>query len=234
MDKNINQKLIHLFPLTIYKSHLGLTDSERKELIEDVYLQEKQSKNVKYKNNYNSWTGDTQGFEFLFLNKKFNRLFSLISKEIKAYTEVIGIHSEKIDFYYQRAWATISRKGENISMHSHNQSHITFAYYLKKKKDDGKLVFHNEKAQNEISSGMFNSNLYKENLFKPNYANAARCNFPPELDEIVIFPSKTQHSTITNETSDDRMSISGDISIISKNSENLETLLTPINKWKKF
>ena len=63
---------------------------------------------------------------------------------------------------------------------------------------------------------------YKENLFKPNYANAAKGNFPPELDEIVIFPSKTQHSTITNETSNDRMSISGDISIISKNSENLE------------
>ena len=81
---------------------------------------------------------------------------------------------------------------------------------------------------------IYNNNLYKENLFKPNYTNAAKGNFPPELDEIVIFPSKTQHSTITNETSNDRMSISGDISIISKNSENLETLLTPINKWKKF
>ena len=234
MDKKENQKVMHLFPLTIYKNRLGLTVSEREELIQDVYFQEKQSKNIKYKSNNKGWTGDTQGFEFLFLNKKFNKLFNLIAKEIREYIKTIGIHSDKIDLYYQRAWATISRKGENIAMHSHNQSHITFAYYLKKTKDDGRLVFHNEKGQNEISWGMFSNNLYQENLFTPNYSNAARGNLSPELDEIVIFPSKTQHSTITNQTTDDRMSISGDISVIAKNSEKLETLLTPISKWKKF
>ena len=135
MDKKENQKVMHLFPLTIYKNRLGLTVSEREELIKDVYFQEKQSKNIKYKSSNKGWTGDTQGFEFLFLNKKFNKLFNLISKEIREYIKVIGIHSDKIDLYYQRAWATISRKGENIAMHSHNQSHITFAYYLKKTKD---------------------------------------------------------------------------------------------------
>ena len=136
MAKEKNQNLIHLFPLTIYKNRLGLAENERIELINDVYFQEKKSKNMKHKSRSKGWTGDTQGFEFLFLNKKFNKLFNLISKEIREYIKVIGIHSDKIDFYYQRAWATISRKGENIAMHSHNQSHITFAYYLKKTKGE--------------------------------------------------------------------------------------------------
>jgi len=234
MAKEKNQNLIHLFPLTIYKNRLGLAENERIELINDVYFQEKQSKNMKHKSRSKGWTGDTQGFEFIFSNKKFNNLFSLISKEITEYVKAIGINSDKIDLYYQRAWATISRKGENIAMHSHNQSHITFAYYLKKTKDDGKLVFHNEKGQNELSWKMFSNNLYQENLFTPNYSNAALGHLSTEQDEIVVFPSKTQHSTITNQTADDRMSISGDISIIAKNSEKLETLLTPVNMWKKF
>ena len=234
MVKEKNQNLMHLFPLTIYKNRLGLTENERIELINEVYFQEKQSKNINYKSASKGWTGDTQGFEFLFLNKKFSNLFSLISKEIREYVKAIGINSDKIDLYYQRAWATISRKGENIAMHAHNQSHITFAYYLKKTKDDGKLVFHNKKGQNELSWGMFSNNLHQENLFTPNYSNAALGHLSTEQDEIVVFPSKTQHSTITNQTADDRMSISGDISIIAKNSEKLETLLTPVNMWKKF
>ena len=55
-----------------------------------------------------------------------------------------------------------------------------------------------------------------------------------EVDELYIFPSKTAHSTTSNKTNDERMSISADISIIAKNSENIEHLLTPINRWQKF
>ena len=233
MDKNINQKLIHLFPLTIYRSHLGLTDSARKELIEDVYLQEKQSKNLENKETNKAWTGDTQGFEFLFSNKKFTKLFNLIGEHTKEYTKTIGLNYNKVDFYYQRAWATISRKNEKIVAHSHLQSHITFAYYLKKEKEDGKLVFHNVKPNNEIAPGLF-STLGAPNFVTPNYTNAAFVRFPADVDEVVIFPSKTLHSTLPNQTSNDRISIAADISVVAKNSENIETLLTPVDKWMKF
>ena len=35
-------------------------------------------------------------------------------------------------------------------------------------------------------------------------------------------------------TEDERISISADVSIVAKNSENIEHLLTPVNKWMKF
>ena len=42
-------------------------------------------------------------------------------------------------------------------------------------------------------------------------------------DDIVIFPSKARHSTIPNQTQNPRISISGDITIISQNSHTQNT-----------
>ena len=42
------------------------------------------------------------------------------------------------------------------------------------------------------------------------------------------------HSTSPNKANEERISISADISIITKESENIENLITPIDKWMKF
>ena len=81
---------------------------------------------------------------------------------------------------------------------------------------------------------MFTGNLLQEAIYKPNYSNAKMINFTPQVDEIIIFPSKTLHSTELNVTDDDRISIAADVSIFAKNSEKLEMLLTPLKKWEKF
>ena len=237
MYENKSENIIQLFPLSIYKAKIGLTENERKILIEEVQNQKLKSKNPSYKIKTGTWTGDTQGFEFLYLNKKFEKLFNLISLNIKKYTECLGINNDKIDFYYQRAWATIAKGNENISPHQHKQSHISFAYYLKKNTNDGSLNFHNEALHNEIAPGLFYSSSKKspsKNFFKPNFFNTRIVNIHPKVDEIYIFPSKSIHSTSPNKTNEERISISADISIITKESENIENLITPIDKWMKF
>ena len=60
------EEILRIFPLTIYKTKIGLTDQERDLLIKEVYIQESKSKNLQYKNLNTAWTGDTQGHEFLF------------------------------------------------------------------------------------------------------------------------------------------------------------------------
>ena len=71
-------------------------------------------------------------------------------------------------------------------------------------------------------------------FFKSNYDNAKVANIYPQVDEIYIFPSKSIHSTSINKTKKERISVSADISVIAKNSGNIEHLLTPVNKWMKF
>ena len=233
MNSKEKQSLFNLFPLALLRDKIEITESERKILVNEILFQEKNSKNKIEKGKQPAWTGDTQGYEFLFKNKKFKKLFSLISSSIKKYTNIIGLNNDKFDFYYQRSWATISRNNENIYAHKHHQSHITFAYYLKKSKEDGNINFHNESFQNEIAPQIFNARSV-QGFFKTNIFNAELASFSPEIDEILIFPSKTMHSTSFNKTSEERISIAADVTLVAKDSTNSENLLPPIDTWDKF
>ena len=73
------QKIFNFFPLTVYKSTLSLSENEKNEMIEEVRLMEKKSKNLDYKSVMKAWTGDTQGFEYLHNNLKFKNLFIQIN-----------------------------------------------------------------------------------------------------------------------------------------------------------
>ena len=67
-----------------------------------------------------------------------------------------------------------------------------------------------------------------------NVLNSPTILFDTKEDDIVIFPSKTLHGTQRGVLNNERISISADIMIVAKNSENLEHLVTPIDKWKIF
>ena len=77
------EEILRIFPLTIYKTKIWLTDQERDLLIKEVYIQESKSKNLQYKNLNTAWTGDTQGHEFLYSNKKFEKRFHFIEKQLE-------------------------------------------------------------------------------------------------------------------------------------------------------
>ena len=53
-------------------------------------------------------------------------------------------------------------------------------------------------------------------------------------NKIIVFPTKTAHSTMRNLSNEDRISISGDISIMLKYSNQIEHLLPNPNLWQKF
>ncbi|MDA8537384.1 2OG-Fe(II) oxygenase family protein [Candidatus Pelagibacter bacterium] len=230
------QKIFNFFPLSIYKSTISIPQAEKDNMVNEILKMENNSKNYDYKTNDSAWTGDTQGHEFLHENKEFNKLFLEIEKNIKEYLENFSIDHTQLDLYFQRSWATISRKNENIANHRHAQSHLSFAYYLKKNKDDSKISFFDHSRHNEFIPGFLDSlSVQKKNLIKSrNVLNSPTILFDTKEDDIVIFPSKTLHGTQRGVLNNERISVSADIMIVAKNSENLEHLVTPIDKWKIF
>ena len=229
-------QFINFFALTIYKSKINLKENERNELIDEITNQKKKRKNTDYVPETRAWTGDTQGYEYLYLNSKFKNLFKQIENHVLIYIKKFGFDTNKINIYFQRAWATVSTKNQNISSHDHPQSHISFAYYLKKSKLDGGITFIDNHKHNEFIKNSFGSKILIEQkvIEKSTFLNSNSVNLIPEQDDIIIFPSKTLHATQTNNTEDTRISISADITIISKNTAKIEQLITPIDKWKKF
>ena len=205
-------------------------------MVTEILNMEDNSKNEGYKTNDSAWTGDTQGYEFLHENKSFSKLFLEIEKNIKEYLENFSIDHTQLDLYFQRSWATISRQNENIANHRHAQSHLSFAYYLKKSADDSKISFFDQSRHNEFIPGFLDSlSVQKKNLIKSrNVLNSPTILFDVKEDDIVIFPSKSLHGTQKGVLNSERISISADIMIVAKNSENLEHLITPLDKWKIF
>jgi uncharacterized protein (TIGR02466 family) len=229
-------QLINLFPLSIYKNLVGLDLKERAKLIALILTMEKESiKNLDKKESH-SWLGDVNGYENLQLNNQFNKLFNLIIFNIKKYMEMLNVNSDQFDIYIQRSWPTISRGNENIPPHKHHQSHLSFAYYLKKSEDDSKISFHDSELQNEFIPQLFTSrSIAKKNIIKKrDLLSSPTVQIPAEEDEIIIFPSKSRHSTQAGINNNERISISADISFLAKNSVGLEHLIPPLENWKKF
>ena len=118
--------------------------------------------------------------------------------------------------------------------HAHVQSNISFAYYLLKPENSGDLRFINE-SQNEIATGLFSHENVNMGLLKNvNLRNTPNTDFKIKEDDIIIFPSKTRHSTMPNQTKKPRISISGDITIMLKDSFGHEKLMPHYNKWQPF
>ena len=74
-------KVHNFFPLSILQDQIRLTDEEKINLINDIRIMKSNSQNSDYKLNKASWTGDTQGHEYIYNNPKFSNLFEEIKKK---------------------------------------------------------------------------------------------------------------------------------------------------------
>ena len=229
-------KILNLFPLSLFQEKIVIDQEKKQEMINEIQSNVLESQNKELKVAEDSWTGDTQGFEYLYKNKKFELLFQQIKKNLINYIKHLGVNEDKVDLYMTRSWATVSKGKERISQHKHKQSHISFAYYLKKEKDDANIVFFEEHFQNEFIPGLFTSpSLRNEKVIREiNLFNAPKVDIKVEEDDIVIFPSKALHGTQHNKSNKERISISGDIVCIAKDRKLIENMMPPLNNWDKM
>ena len=219
----------NLFPLTVLQSKISIDENERKFLVDEIKKMKTKEKENK-KSNF-AWTGDTNGFEFLFSNN----LSIKISAAILEYLKLLEINTDLLDIYYQRSWATYTENEQSINFHNHSQSNISFAYYLLKPKNSGGIIFRSNELQNEIAKNIFTSSKLEKSLInKANAYNSDRSMFDLDQDSIIIFPSKTPHATVPNKSGLPRISISGDISIMLKDSKGFEHLMPNFKNWTKL
>ena len=87
------------------------------------------------------------------------------------------------------------------------------------------MIFRTNELQNEIAKNIFSSKIEKSLINKANPYNSDRSMFDLEQDTIIIFPSKTPHATVRNTSGLPRISISGDVSLMLKESKGFEHLM---------
>lgn len=221
---------IDLFALSVYREPLQLDVAYTEKLCQRILEMERPNPEAE-----SAWLGDTAGFEFLFRDADFTELFTKIADSVRNYTELLGLNNDKLAFYFQRSWATVSREGQRIFEHTHQQSHLSFAYYLRKPVDSGGIYFSVAEHPNEFAAGLFTLSKEEMNVIKtPGDRTLNRIYVEPEEGEMLIFPSKTLHSTAPNMTKDPRISISADVVVTLKDSSGHETLMPAIENWQRF
>ena len=225
-----SNKSFQFMPFSVFKDIININNSQKAIMIKRI-LDIKNSN----QNNNSAWTSDINGEQFLLRNKFFRKLYKEIGTKVKEYASTLNINIEMIDFYMQRSWATVCNKNEYLNPHKHWQSNISFAYYLKKPLNSGNIVFSFNENPNEIADKLFSYDKLKKGLLHDiNNLNQTVFELEAIEDEIIIFPSKTAHSTMKNLSNEERISISGDISIMLKNSNEFEHLLPNPNLWQRF
>jgi len=229
-----DDKFTDLFPLSIYRDMLGVEVEQRQRLAQRI-LDDEQRKPTPLEQE-TAWLGDTAGHEFLFDAPEFTTLFNNIAESVKEYAAGIGMQTDRMNFYFQRSWATVSRQGQRIFEHAHLQSHISFAYYLQKTSDAGGIYFSVAQHPNELAEGLFTIQKFDDGILATGGSERSlnRRYLEPVEDEIIIFPSKTLHSTAPNMTTTPRISISADVVVTLKDSGGHETLMPPVQRWKRF
>ena len=226
-------KIFNLFPLTVMQDKIVIDEDERNIMIKEIKKM-KEKENKQKQNDY-AWTGDTKGYEFLFSNNVFKNLSNKISNSIIEYLKTLEVNTDLLEIYYQRSWATFTENEQSINFHTHSQSNISFAYYLLKPQYSGGIIFRSNELQNEIAKNIFTSSkLEKTLIIKPNAYNSDKSMFDLDQDSIIIFPSKTPHATLPNKSGQPRISISGDVTIMLKNSKGFEHLMPSYRSWTKF
>ena len=226
-------KIHNLFPLTIFHDTIKISNDERQKLINTIISMHEKS--TPKHNPHSAWTGDVHGYEFLFNQKDFEDIGKKITSKIREYLEMLSINNNKIDLYYQRSWATITKEAQNIKTHTHSQSNISFAYYLLKPKNSGGIIFQSKDPQNAISENIFGIDKIEKGLLKNiNAYNTNEIQIDLKQDSIIIFPSKSRHATAPNTSGEKRISLSGDVTLMLKTSGGYEHLMPNFSHWKKF
>lgn len=233
--------IINLFPLSIFKGSIFLDKKYKEDLVNYILEDEKKGRpstdNIPQGRSKNpAFLGDEMGDSYLHNRKIFEKLFIKITGEVKTYLVNLGFDTDKINLYYQRSWATVSREGQAINMHDHKQSHISFAYYLNFPEKSGNIEFSNDTKSNEIVNGSFNNPYFRSRIIKEtNMSNAPIATIPVLEDEIYIFPSKIFHRTQRGTNNKPRISLSADIVItVKEDVKNTEHGVADITNWKKF
>ena len=190
----------HWFPTPIYYNYVDDVDEVQKELYEIM-------KNISFhKTRRSSWDKNSatfsdeynEGESFL---KKYNPSLFLneLQKNISLYFRDLDFCPirHNVDIIIKDSWLTRTQKNEYHHRHLHSCSEISGVYYIKTNGNDGNISF-------SIPTLAFYPSRCFGNCVNP-------ISYKPEVGKLLLWPSLIEHGVVSNQTDDDRISLSFNI-----------------------
>lgn len=190
---------ISLFPSPIHVIQIDKFSSIKKDLISWIYSYQNKNKNQQISGR-NSWQSSTNFYKE---EKSFFRYEKMINESISETLKLFFIRKYNIT----NMWININPSGGYNVSHTHPDSHLSGVFWVNTPKNCGVLKF--ESPNHFTQYKMIDS--YHENI-KQSLNLYHDFWLEPTEGRIIIFPSDIKHFVEINESSEDRISISFNIS----------------------
>ena len=174
-----------------------------KELSDFIYREKELDPEGTTKSNVKGWHSK----EFELTNANLKNFISKISEHIQQAINDMGWDLETQIVKITSMWAIINKKDAFNEKHHHGNSALSAAYYVKAQKNSGNIVFFDPRQAN-----VFHHPVSK----KVNNINAQAQSVTPKPGTLILFPSYLEHKVNSNESTDDRIVISFNVSLIKK------------------
>ena len=195
----------NIFPTPIYSKQLvGSTQGKINQELRSVYNPDKMVKNTHTHNHLGSHevSCDDEGNMFsINIIKETPNFCRFVEQSVISYAQELGMKA-MIPFAITESWFTKTSKGQHAPIHAHGNSDISGVYYLQTNGNDGALVLKNPMNCTNNNIIMFlNSMKWGEKRM------------PLKEGLLLLWPAFIEHGTFVNETPEDRISFSFNITL---------------------
>ena len=196
----------NIFPTSVYaKQLLGSKQGKINQELYSVYNPDKMVQNTSHTHNHTSShevSCDDDGNMFsMNIVKETPNFCRFVEQCIINYAQELGMQA-MIPFAITESWFTKTSKGQHAPMHSHGNSDISGVYYLQTNGNDGALVLKNPMTCTNNNIIMFLSNM-----------KWGQKRMPLKEGLLLLWPAFLEHGTFVNETPEDRISFSFNITL---------------------
>ena len=196
----------NIFPTSVYaKQLLGSKQGKINQELYSVYNPDKMVQNTSHTHNHTSShevSCDDDGNMFsMNIVKETPNFCRFVEQCVINYAQELGMQA-MIPFAITESWFTKTSKGQHAPMHSHGNSDISGVYYLQTNGNDGALVLKTPMTCTNNNIIMFLSNM-----------KWGQKRMPLKEGLLLLWPAFLEHGTFVNETPEDRISFSFNITL---------------------
>lgn len=206
---------IDIFPTTLYLGEIQNHELNKRKFYE-IYHKFDYEENEK-----NNTVSENTGNPLIHHEDVMDPLFKQIIFHAKNYCSEVLKLKDIFNFAITKTWISRARKSKDeIRMHIHSTSHISFVYYLNTPADSHVIKFSNKNQPNSLFLGITAENKDKDLMMIKDYTKENCDSFflHPNEGMLLMFPSSLPHctSSISESFCGERLSIVGDITLILK------------------
>jgi uncharacterized protein (TIGR02466 family) len=199
-------EVVHeVFPLVVYQGSIDC-HTELKEYTEEI---------KKYWfDGYENESPEYSGRILFHAKPEYEIFFDELKRNVDKYLDKLSVDYTKLSYFVSKCWVGYHNKDiPQLNPHTHNESNISFVYYLKSSVKSDKFCVSQRTNINENTGALFETSKQRNTIRGFNKYN---CNFytiTPHEGTVLLFPSDVCHHTIKGEDSDERIVLAGDIKV---------------------